>query len=159
MTPVTERRNNAESQAAVAVGIDARLFGAVLAFELAKDMFAGSLWILSPHSITGRIAALSTYPEAIAVVWFCLAVLVVPYFLLQAFSIGQRHAKIITRTACRAILAGGVIWCYLAYLSRNLDYAFVTEIFVIAGLACIAMAAALANSLNNAQRRAQGDAP
>ena len=138
---------------------DARLLGAVLAFELAKDMCTGSLWILSPESITGRIARLSTYPEALAAVWACLALLVVPYFLLQVFSIGQRYATLITRLACRAILAGGVIWCYLAYLSKNLDYTFVTEIFIVTGLSCIGMAAALANSLNNAQRRAQEDAP
>ena len=139
--------------------IDARLLGAVLAFELAKDMVAGALWILSPESVTGRIARLSTYPEAIAGVWIFLAVLVIPYFLLQAFSIGERYSRVITRLACRSILAGGVIWCYLAFLSKHLDYAYVTEIFIIAGLSCIATAAALANSLNNAQRRAQGDAP
>ena len=57
--------------------------------------------------------------------------------------------------ACRAILASGVIWAYLGYLSKNLDYAFVTEIFVVNGLTCIAMAAVMANGLNNAQRRAR----
>ena len=135
--------------------LDARLLGAVLSFELAKDMVAGALWILSPQSVTGRIAALSTYPEGIAALWAFLALLVIPYFLLQAFSIGERYAATTTRIACRAILAGGVIWCYLAFLSRSLDYAYVTEIFIIAGLSCIATSAALANSLNNAQRRAQ----
>lgn len=137
------------------VKMQARLLGAVLSFELAKDMCTGSLWILSPESLTGRIARLSTYPELLAVVWFCLAMLVVPYFLLQVFSLGQRYVTAITRLACRAILAGGVIWCYLAYLSKNLDYAYVTEIFIVTGLSCIAMSAVLAVGLNSAQRRAQ----
>lgn len=138
--------------------LQARLLGAVLSFELAKDMFTGGLWILSTESITGRVARLSAYPEALAGAWFCMAVLVVPYFLMQVFCIGERYAATFTRLACRAILASGVIWCYLAYLSKNLDYAYVTEIFIIAGLVCVAMSLVLAISLNSARRRAQEDA-
>lgn len=135
--------------------LQSRLLGAVLAFELSKDLVTGALWIMSPESVTGRVARLSTYPEALAAVWVCLALLVMPYFLMQAFSIGHRFATTITRLACRAILAGGVIWFYLAYLSKNLDYAYVTGIFIVTGLVCVAMSAALANGLNSEQRRAQ----
>ena len=134
--------------------LESRLLGAVLAFELAKSMFTGGLWVLSVQSVTGRIAQLSTYPRVLAGVWICLGLLVVPYLLLQAFCIGKRYSATITRIACRAILASGVIWCYLAYLSKNLDYEYVTEIFILNGLVCVFTAAILANSLNNAQRRA-----
>ena len=139
------------------VRLEWRLISAVLAFELSKDMVTGAMWIMSPESVTGRIARLSTYPDALALVWFGLACLVVPYLALQVFSIGTSFAITITRLACRAILASGVIWAYLGYLSKNLDYAFVTEIFVVNGLTCIAMAAVMANGLNSAQRRERED--
>lgn len=140
------------------VRIEWRLISAVLAFELAKDMSTGSMWIMSTQSVTGRIAQLSTYPTAIAVLWTLLAIAVVPYLLLQVFSVGMRFATSTTRLACRAILASGVIWCYLGYLSKNLDYTYVTEIFIVNGLTCIAMAAVMANGLNSAQRRAKESA-
>ena len=152
----TLRAENTSLKSAIEdANLYARLVSAVLSFELAKDMVTGALWILSPESLTGRIARLSTYPEVLAGLWVCLAFLVLPYFLMQVFAIGQRYSIVITRLACRSILAGGVIWCYLGYLSKNLDYAYVTEIFIVTGLSCIAMAAVMANTLNSAQRRAQ----
>lgn len=132
-----------------------RLLGVVLAFELGKDMATGGMWILTDNSLTGRIAHLSTYPTVLAVVWILLSVLVVPYLLMQVFFVYESWRAFITRVACRAILASGVIWCYLGYLSKNLDYEYVTHIFMMNGIACVAMAALLANGLNTAQRKEQ----
>lgn len=131
-----------------------RLISAVFAFGLAKDMFTGGLWIFSVQSVTGRIARVSTYPDAMAVIWVLLSVLVVPYVLMQTFGFGEKYSAAITRLSCRSILASGVIWAYLGFLSRNLDYQYVTSIFVINSLTCIAMSALMANGLNNAQKRA-----
>lgn len=130
---------------------DARLFGAVLSFCLAERMVEGSFWILSEQSLTGKVARLATYPSFMAVAWLCLAFFVMPYLLFQIFGVFKQHEKMIKKIACRSILAGGVIWFYLAYLSRNLDYAYVTEIFLISGLTCVVMSFILANSLNNEQ--------
>ena len=129
--------------------------GAVLAFELSKDMFTGGMWVMTAESLTWRIAHLSTFPVVLAAIWILLALLVVPYFLLQVFALGTRYSTAITRLACRAILGSGVIWCYLGYLSKNLDYDYVTAIFIFNGLTCIAMAAVMANSINSAQKRAK----
>ena len=132
-----------------------RLLGAVLAFELGKDMITAGLWMLQTESMIGRIARLSSSPDAFACVWMALAVLVVPYLLMQATDCGRAHQARITRLACWAILASGVFWVYLGYLSKNLDYSYVTKIFLFHGLTCIAMAATLANSLNTSQRQLQ----
>lgn len=140
------------------IKLQERLLGAVLSFGLCQDMITGGLWIFSPTSVTGRIARLSIYPEAIAWTWFGLAFLTMPYFLLQMFCIGENYAAVSKRLACRAILASGVIWCYLAFLSKGLDYAFVTSIFIFTGLSCIAMSLVLALGLNQAQGQARIDA-
>jgi len=135
--------------------IEARLMGAVLAFELAKGMLCGGFWVMSPVSITGKVALLSTYPAVVGVVWIALSTLVLPYLTMQLFGIGQRYRAKLSRLACRAILASGVIWCYLAYLSKNLDYDFVTVIFLFNGMTCICTSAVLAIGLNRSQRIAE----
>ena len=129
-----------------------RLMGAVLAFALGTEMFKGALWILSEQSVTWRVAQLSTYPHALAGVWMVLAVQVIPYFCLQAFDWFAAYRAGITRLACRSVLAGGVIWIYLGWLSKNLDYKYTTIIFVFTGLISVAMSAVLANGLNSSQR-------
>lgn len=135
--------------------LELRLVCAVLAFYLAKDMVAGGMWVLSAQSITGRIAQLSTYPTLLAACWILLAVPVAPYLLVQLLDIFPHHATTIKRVALRAIMANGAIWGFLGYLSKNLDYQFVTEIFVINALVCFAMSAVMAYGINSAQRRAR----
>lgn len=132
-----------------------RLLGAVLAFELGKDMITCGLWMLQDTSMMGRIARLSSHPEVFAWAWMALAVPVVPYLVIQATGYGQAYRARITRLACWAILTSGVFWFYLGYISKNLDYAYITEIFLFHGATCIAMAAILANALNTAQRQRQ----
>lgn len=139
-----------------AAALSSRLLGAVLAFELGKDMITSGLWMLQPESMMGRIARLSSAPETFAYVWMTLALLVVPYLVLQATGYGQAHRERITRLACWAILTSGVFWVYLGYISKNLDYDYITEIFLFHGATCIAMAAILANGLNTVQRQLEG---
>lgn len=130
-----------------------RLMGAVLAFSLAKDMFTAGLWVLSAQSLTGRVAQLAIYPKALAFGWIILAALVLPYFFMQIFDWFEDYRARLTRLACRSILAGGVLWIFLGYLSRDLDYKYITVIFMITGLVNIAMSTILAISLNAAQRQ------
>ena len=132
--------------------IESRLLGAVLAFELAKGMVTSGLWMLQPESMMGRIASLSSSPEVFAYLWMTLAILVIPYMVLQITGLLQRHQWPIVRLACWAILSSGVLWVYLAFLSRDLDYANITEIFLFHGATCITTAALLACSLNTSQR-------
>ena len=134
-----------------------RLLGAVLAFELSKDMISAGLWMLQSESTMGRIARMSSSPGIFACSWMVLAGLVVPYLVMQVTGFGFTHQARIKRLACWAILTSGVFWVYMGYLSKNLDYTYVTEIFLMHGVTCIAMAAILANGLNTMQRLSQDE--
>ena len=48
---------------------------------------------------------------------------------------------------------GGVVYAYLGFLSRNLDFEYVTESFIVMSLLNMGMSAALAHGLNAAQIR------
>jgi len=133
--------------------IEVRLFGALLAVTLASNMVIDALWILSQETIISKVARLSTYPEVLSFVWLISAALVAPYFLLQAAGVFGSHHRPIVRLACRAIMASGVLYAYLGFLSRNMDYQFVTEGFVLMSVLSMCMAAALAYGLNAAQIR------
>jgi len=134
-----------------------RLLCAVLAYELSKSMATGGLWILSSQSITGRIAALSTYPNVLAIVWIALSLLVLPFFFAKLLNAESRYSRLIAWFGRRAILCGGVIWFFLAFLSKNLDYEFVTMIFIANGATCFAVSLVLARGINNAQRRREAE--
>ena len=133
--------------------IEVRLFGALLALTLASNMVIDALWILSQETIISKVASLSTYPQALTAYWMVTASLVLPYFLLQALGIFGDHHRPIVRLACRSIMASGVLYAYLGFLSRNLDYTYVTESFVLMSVLNMGMAAALAHGLNAAQIR------
>ena len=133
--------------------IQVRLFGSLLAVTLASNMVIDALWILSEETLISKVARLSSYPEILSAWWFVAAALVVPYFLLQALGVFGKHHRPIVRLACRAIMASGVLYAYLGFLSRNLDYKYVTESFVLMSVLNMAMAAALAHGLNAAQIR------
>lgn len=133
--------------------IEVRLFGALLALTLASKMVIDALWILSHETVISKVAQLSTYPEALSAWWMLAAALIVPYFLLQATGIFGGHHRPIVRLACRAVMASGVLYAYLGFLSRNLDYRYITESFILMSFLNMAMAAALAHGLNAAQIR------
>ena len=133
--------------------IEVRLFGALLALTLASNMVIDALWILSQETIISKVARLSTYPQALSLLWMVSAALILPYFLLQACGCFAGYHRTVVRLACRAIMFGGVVYAYLGFLSRNLDYAYVTESFIIMSLLSMSTSAALAHGLNAAQIR------
>ena len=133
--------------------IEVRLFGALLALTLASNMVIDALWILSQETIISKVARLSTYPQALSIYWFVAAALVIPYFLLQAFGVFEKYHRCVVRLACRSIMAGAVLYAYLGFLARNLDYNYVTESFILMSALNMGMAAALAHGLNAAQIR------
>lgn len=128
--------------------LTSRLLGAVLAFELSKDMVTSGMWMLQTESMMGRISRLSSAPETFAYLWMLLALFVAPYLFLQVTGYGRCNARNIARLACWAILCSGVFWAYLAYLSKNLDYGHITVVLLMHSATCVAMAAILAHGLN-----------
>lgn len=134
---------------------ESHLMGALLAADLMKGMLSAGFWILSDSTMIARVARLSSYPGILALIWMCLACLVLPYFGMQVFGAWPAYRRQITRLACRAILAAGVLWAYLAYLSKNIDSLNVTGVFILHSATCILMSALLASSINTAQGREQ----
>ena len=138
--------------------IEVRLLGGLLAMALGGNMIIDALWIFSEHTVMSKVAQLSTYPAALAVYWIVAAALITPYFMVQVLNMFKRYNRHITRLACWSVMAGGVLYAYMGFLSRNLDYQYVTMSFIIASVMNLAMATALAYTLNSAQRRAEDDA-
>lgn len=132
--------------------LEARLLGALLAADLGKGMLSAGLWIHTNDSMISKVVRLSAFPEIVAAVWMLLAALVLPYFLMQVFGWGLDLKRSITRLACRAILASGVLWGFLAFLSRNIDTPNLTLSFVLNSFACVLMSGILATSINAAMQ-------
>ena len=128
--------------------IEGRLLGAVLAFELAKGMFTTGLWMLQPSTMTSKVAQLSSSYEIFAYIWMALALFVLPYLVIQVSGKFDEYKRKATRLACWAILTSGVFWVYLAFLSRSLDFRYITEILLLHSTTCVVTAALLAYTLN-----------
>lgn len=132
---------------------ESRMLGALLSLDLIANMLIAGLRILNGRTLMSSIAHLSSYPVALAYVWMGLGLLVLPYFIMQTFGVWFERRRQITRLACRALLAGGVLWAFFAYLSRNIDSQYATGIFIGCSLISTAMSALLASSINTAQIR------
>ena len=139
--------------------IESRVLSALLCVVMMRSMVDPALLILGEErSMIGVISRLAAYPHLLAYTWLSLAVLVVPYVLIQVFRPDVKCRDRIVRMASFAASAGGVLWFFLAYLSRNLDYPTAVWICSGNGLSGIGLGAVLAYTLNNTQiRRAQED--
>lgn len=129
-----------------------RLISAMLALDLAKNFVSPAMWIYGEsRSVIGTVARLATWPEGLALVFCLSAVVVVPYILMQLFSPNMPGRNNWTQWACRGLIMGGVIWIYMAYLSRGLDFAVVTSLFTFNGVMSIVMAGILGYGINQDQ--------
>jgi len=129
-----------------------RLISALLAIDLAKNFISPAMWIFGePRSVIGTVARLATWPDGLALVFCVSAVLVVPYILMQLFSPNMPSRNRWTQWACRGLIMGGVIWMYMSYLSRSLDYEVVTALFAFNGVMAIVMAGLLGYGINQDQ--------
>lgn len=126
-----------------------RLLSVLLALTMTKNMISPALWILGERrSVISAIASLSSSAQVLAWLWLTAAALMLPYLLAQLANHASRRA---TRLACLALSASGVLWMYIAFLARNLDYQYIGSLLVFDGLMCIALSALLANSINDEQ--------
>ncbi|MEO8391232.1 hypothetical protein [Polaromonas sp.] len=139
--------------------LDGRLLSVLLSCSLIFNMVDPALLILKePASLVSHIARITHSPVAIAATFLLMAALAAPFMVMQTFAPKTRHRRRVIRLGCLALCCGGLLWVFLAYLSRNLDYATVTGIFIRNGAWNIALAAVLANSINNEQKRASDGA-
>lgn len=128
----------------------ARLLSVVLSLDMIQNMVSPAVWILgTSHSVVSTVSRLAAYPQVIAYCWLALAFLMLPYTWEQ---ITGKPCVACTRLACFSLCAGGVLWVFLAYLARSLDYPNIDFLFGFNGLISILMGAVLANSINDEQR-------
>jgi len=129
-----------------------RFISALLAIDLAKNFISPAMWIYGePRSVIGTVARLATWPDGLALVFCLAAAMVVPYILMQLFTPNMQNRHTWTRWGCRGLITGGVIWLYMSYLSRNLDYEVVTVLFAFNGVMSIVMAGILGYGINQDQ--------
>lgn len=136
--------------------IGVRMLSVLLALDLAKNFVSPALWIMGEtSSVVSNVSRLATWPDALAGVFIVAAVLVAPYIVMQLICPMCERKTQYTQWACRGMLIGGVLWFYMAYLSRNLDYDVATSLFVINGVFSMAMAAILGYGINLEQLDAE----
>ena len=130
----------------------ARCFSIVAACEILMDFISPAMWIMTtPQSIMAKVANTATSGTALGVVWLVAAALVMPFVLMQFINPNYEHRRAIIKLCNAGNIAGALIWFFMAFLARNLDYEFIIFNFILNGLGAIVMAALLANSLNNDQ--------
>ena len=133
-----------------------RVMSVLLALDIARDFVTPALWIVGETtSVISTTARLATFPELLALAWLLAALMVLPYILMQVFSPDCRWRRKIIKIGCNGVCLGGVMWVYLAYLSKNLDYGIATSTFIGNGISSVALGAVLAWGLNKEQINTQ----
>ena len=120
-----------------------------MALDMIENMISPALWILGEQrSLISTIASLSSSRTVLGYAWLAAAVMLLPYLVAQLIDKGSRRT---TRLACLSLSLSGVLWTYIAFLARNLDYQYVSGLFIFDGLISLVMAGVLANSINDEQ--------
>lgn len=129
-----------------------RAMSIVAAFEILMDFVSPAIWILTtPQSILAKVAYLSLSGGALGVLWLLAALLVLPFVLMQIFNPGYEHRRRVIKLCNAGNINGALIWFFMAFLARNLDYEYIVFNFILNGIGGLVMATLLANGLNNDQ--------
>lgn len=130
-----------------------RGLSALAAMQIMVGFISPAAWILSAEqSIVGKVALLSSSATALSVSWLVCAFFTCPFVLMQLFNPHIKQRRAIIKISNLAMIGGCLIWVYMAFLSRSLDYEFVIWNFLFNAVAALAMAAIMANTLNNDQK-------
>lgn len=134
--------------------VQVRLFTALLVLAMLFDLIDPAVLLLgTPESLVFRVAeATSIGPYAFAHILLGLAVLLLPFLLLQ-FGVLERRRRGVTQLACLALALSGLLWSFLAWRAIPLDYGTAPLVFGRAGGGAMIFALALAWSLNADQVR------
>ncbi len=131
-----------------------RLLAIVLAFDMIQNMVSPAVWILGASgSIVSTVSRLATWPDAVAWAYVAAAALIIPFMATQ---LAGRSCRRCTRFACLGLCVGGVLWMYLAWLGRDLDYPALPWLFGFNCVVSIAMGGVLAISINDHQKLEAG---
>lgn len=139
---------------------EARLLLVALGSSLMFDMLDPMLLILGTGaSIVSKAAIITGFPIVIAGAFGAAAALLIPLLIFQIFCPAHEERDFVIRLALIGLALGGVVWMFLAYTVRVLDYTTVTSIFARNGIWNIFLAGILAYRLNYQQQRRQEEPP
>lgn len=140
--------------------IQVRLAWVLLAGAMLWDFIDPALLILTVNaSMVHRIALMTQHPLLVGATFLVLAAGVVPFVVLQLLAPASRWRRSITKLACLTLVAGGLLWVFLAWNARHVDVEVVGGIFLRTGLGAFLSALALALSLNQEQTRCLLECP
>ncbi len=150
-TPVVCR---VDHQELVHFRAECRFVSVLLALSMIFNMVEPALLIFqAPNTAVARIASMTQHPDWVAVFFLQAAVLLVPHVWVHAFRPTSHARRWATKLACFALCVSSALWLLLAYLSRNVDIAVITVLFLRNSGGAVIFALALGISLNNEQLR------
>ena len=129
----------------------------LVALQIMSGFISPAMWILFGHSsVVSNVALLSSSASAMAFAWLVCALAIAPFVAIQIFNPHAKHRRIIIKLSNLGMMGGCLVWVFMAFLSRNLDYEFAIWNFLFNGIAALGMAALMANTLNNEQKEKKG---
>jgi len=131
-----------------------RLMSILVAIDVTTGFVSPAIFILTePSSIIYKTTRLATIPELFGILFLVAGVLALPFILMQMFSPKIKCRRHIMRLTTFAMCAGGVVWFYLAYLSKNLDFTGATAVYLMNGAVAVSLGGILSITLNNKLKR------
>lgn len=129
-----------------------RCFSAVAAFQVLMTFVSPAMWVLtSPQSILALVSHLAFSGSALGWCWLVASILLVPFIVMQVSCPTYKYRRVITKMCNYGSIFGGLIWFFMAFIARNLDYEFIVFNFIINGIGSFVLATLLANGLNDDQ--------
>lgn len=117
------------------------------------DFIGPALWVLNERaSVISSIARLASNSTALALCWLAAALMVMPFVAVQLFAPECHYRRTVIKIANYGIILGALVWVFMAFLARNLDYNFAVWNFLFNGFISLTFAALMASGLNNDQK-------
>ena len=130
----------------------ARCFSSIAAFQVLMTFISPAMWILtSPQSILAVVSHLAFSGLILGWCWLLSASLIVPFIVMQIACPTYKYRRAVTKMCNYGSLFGGLIWFFMAFIARTLDYEFIVVNFIINGIGAFVLATLLADGLNDDQ--------
>ena len=131
-----------------------RYVSVVLGLAMAWNITNPGVWILFyPNAVITKVASLSSSASVFGYMWVFLGSCLIPYILCNILGVTRKAAlEPCTRLACLATAGGAILWGFLAWLSRDLDYGTLVYLFGTNAALDLLVSLVLAVSVNEHQK-------
>ena len=131
-----------------------RFLSVALGLAMAWNISNPGIWILNyPNATITKVASLSSSATVLGYMWLFLGSCLVPYILCNILGVTRKVTlEPCTRLACLATAGGAIMWGYLGWLSRDLDYQTLAYLFGSNAFLDLLVSLVLAVSINEHQK-------